>query len=484
MAEIRTAQEKVSVVKKGTASNNVQTADSLGTRIRQSRKRLGLSQQELAGTQYVASYISAIERDKIHPSLKALELIAKRLSEPVEYFLYGGYSNYNNLLPQETLNSQDPIIPAPETNFTLAVRDKLLEVQLLLERENSQGDKASEATLEEANQLLASLPTHQLNDYDRAQLNTLAAFLALQQNKFEEALACLAEALPLATRSKQAELDIKIRLLLSQIHLAQQRPQEAIEQQQVCQRLLAENESLRTPELRLQVLTALANSYLAQGRHEQVVALFEETLQIEKEYNKPQIQADLYRGLADYYRQLGDLGRARRYNILALALYEQLNQYRQTLRLSSSVGGLLTATGRLAEAEHILLRAVKTSQTLQDVNKSELALTYNSLAALRLQQHDLEEARRMSNLAAEEARQGGDRLAEGNALHLAAQVEIQLDHQPEARELYNRAINIMETAEMTTELGDVYKAYGEALSHWGDFEAAVSYLKKAYESKR
>jgi tetratricopeptide (TPR) repeat protein len=74
-------------------------------------------------------------------------------------------------------------------------------------------------------------------------------------------------------------------------------------------------------------------------------------------------------------------------------------------------------------------------------------------------------------------------LAEGKALRLAAEIENGLNQPEAARQLYEQAITILEDSTASYALGDVYKAYGEALSRWGDFETAVIYLKKAYDSK-
>src|SRR6185437_2541807 len=52
----------------------------LGDRIREARIHEGMTQGELAGTDYSVSYISAIERNKIRPSLRALSWLASRLN--------------------------------------------------------------------------------------------------------------------------------------------------------------------------------------------------------------------------------------------------------------------------------------------------------------------------------------------------------------------------------------------------------------------
>lgn len=458
------------------------SATTLGARVKLARKRLGLSQQELAGEKYVASYISAIERDKIQPSLKALELIAQRLDEPVEYFLYGGYSS--GALQEAGFQAGETNPQVPETSFRLAVRDKLLEAQILLETATYLADKEGQALFTQASDLLEGLPHHQLTEYDRAQAALLGIRLSLLQGITGEIPAQVGEAILLAQRTRQPELEVELNFLLGQFYFSQRELESAITHHKIAGDLITNYGDQLAPELQLQVLSALATDYLATGREEQAVETFGEALRLEEYYAKPQVRAQLYIRLADFYRDKGDLYRTRKFSQLALSLYEQLNLRRNLLHLSAEVGEALINSNKLAEAEKILLGITGSSQPNLDLIGADLALVYNSLVALRIQQNDLEEARRISRLGIDEAHKAGDRLVEGKALRLAADIENRLNQADQARSLYEQAIEILESSSSSYALGDIYKAYGEALSRWGDFETAVIYLKKAYDSKK
>src|SRR6202166_4924138 len=67
-------------------------AARVGTDIREVRTKLGLTQAQLAAPEFSISYISAIERGKIRPSLKALAILAKRLDVPLAFLLEGSPS--------------------------------------------------------------------------------------------------------------------------------------------------------------------------------------------------------------------------------------------------------------------------------------------------------------------------------------------------------------------------------------------------------
>jgi HTH-type transcriptional regulator, quorum sensing regulator NprR len=63
---------------------------SLGKRIRERRKELGFTQQQLGGKELTKGFISLVEKDRARPSVETLVLLAERLQRPVSYFLDQG----------------------------------------------------------------------------------------------------------------------------------------------------------------------------------------------------------------------------------------------------------------------------------------------------------------------------------------------------------------------------------------------------------
>ncbi len=59
----------------------------VGTKIRDLRKKIGLTQEQLAGSELTKSYVSQVELGRIRPSKNALQIMAKRLGKPLGYFL-------------------------------------------------------------------------------------------------------------------------------------------------------------------------------------------------------------------------------------------------------------------------------------------------------------------------------------------------------------------------------------------------------------
>src|ERR1700724_3176848 len=75
-----------------TANVGKAVAARVGTNIREVRTKLSLTQAQLAAPEFSISYISAIERGKIRPSLKALSILARRLDVPLTFLLEGSPS--------------------------------------------------------------------------------------------------------------------------------------------------------------------------------------------------------------------------------------------------------------------------------------------------------------------------------------------------------------------------------------------------------
>jgi len=67
--------------------NRESAAERLGRLVREARKARGMTQADLAGEEFTASFISQVERGLTAPSLKSLRIIASRLGLPMRHFL-------------------------------------------------------------------------------------------------------------------------------------------------------------------------------------------------------------------------------------------------------------------------------------------------------------------------------------------------------------------------------------------------------------
>jgi tetratricopeptide (TPR) repeat protein len=82
-------------------------AQQIGARIRDARKRSGMTQQQLAGDRYTKAYVSALETGIARPSMVALSYLAERLSLPASHFLDEQNPTWSRLAVDMTLAAGD-----------------------------------------------------------------------------------------------------------------------------------------------------------------------------------------------------------------------------------------------------------------------------------------------------------------------------------------------------------------------------------------
>lgn len=143
-----------------TAPTRDQARQIVGERVRTARIAAHLTQQELAGTTYSKSYISAVERGKMTPSLQALTNLAERLNVTLAYLL-----------------GEEIVLPAPETPEAQAEE----EVHAALHEEAEH--MVQEGRYEEAIALFKQIEQHDRVGWARERY---AEFLATQ-GRFHEA---------------------------------------------------------------------------------------------------------------------------------------------------------------------------------------------------------------------------------------------------------------------------------------------------------
>ena len=69
------------------ATPSQRAAKLMGARIRKARQQLGISLSVLAGKDFSRAFLNQIELGTARPSVRNLQIIAKRLNRPLEYFL-------------------------------------------------------------------------------------------------------------------------------------------------------------------------------------------------------------------------------------------------------------------------------------------------------------------------------------------------------------------------------------------------------------
>src|SRR5256885_5013472 len=147
---------------------------SVGEKLRAARIAQHYTQSQLAAPDFSVSYISAIERGQIHPSLRALEILAVRL----------GLSS-SDLLPQASSNNANPSAPSSEAvQSAVDIEVQFLEAQIAIWQDAGQ----------RAIKQLHELASQNLTPRQQIHLRYLLGWAHAETSQFQEGEDALSEA--------------------------------------------------------------------------------------------------------------------------------------------------------------------------------------------------------------------------------------------------------------------------------------------------
>src|SRR5581483_3921570 len=267
----------------------------IGEHIRQLRRQRSLTQTELGGKRFSKSYVSAVEREKILPSLEALRFFAEQLNQPIDYFeqLLQQSEQAKQLSSFNT--SHVPLLDEQQEMETVILLDLVLEGAELhtLPQLRNIGTFSKES--------LASQPPQK-----QARYAFLQGLVAQQQDDHTTALAALEYALALApVKYQPAILDAlgTTYYLISEYHTA-------LSYHKRSQHLLQERAEQGTfTDLLLLVELHCANDYCALGSHHAASEHYEQARKLLRATHNMQLATQLYIGLgyslyASFYQEV------------------------------------------------------------------------------------------------------------------------------------------------------------------------------------
>lgn len=435
-----------------------------------------MSQDAIAKPHFTKSYISAVERNKVRPSLKALNYIAHQLGIPL-----------HELLAQP--------VPLDETADLEAVED---EVAYQL----SQADwLIAAARAEEALQIInQTQSTYQETFEDlgaeiryRFYLLRGSAYLRLREPG--SAREDLGTALQLAQQLEDAaEEVVTVRNLIGVAYYNQDVPRRAIEQHEQCLNAIREG-VVSDLSLRLSIYSNLANDYRALGDMGQAVGVYREALeQLQDANSLGQISA-IYRGLSLTYKASGDLERAEWYGGQALTILEATRNLSTAAELRMNLAAIATARGEFDEAAGLLAQAEELLGSKED--RLAWSALHEQYATLDLKRGNVEQAESYAGQSlalatrAFEGRGEYDLEAQARAVRAFARAlrtsgligEVSGRRQ-EADENMQRALQVLAETQFAETISEVEFDYAELLAARGDHAAAGAHYRAAYQQRQ
>jgi transcriptional regulator with XRE-family HTH domain len=448
--------------------NKTEALTRLGARLREARRARKLTQEAVAQPEFTKSYISAIERGRARPSLRALTLIAGRLAIPVAELL--------------TLDAPGPAHP------DLAALDEdcayqLDHVKLLIH--TNQGSDAL--------RLLAEIVQTYGALFGQFSLATRYRFFRLQGaayvrvNEPDSARTALEHALTLAEQLADPQELYRTRNVLGAAFYQQDLALQALEQHEACFRAIQQG-VVRDPHLRLNIYTNLANDYWALQQLEQAIAVYHEARLLLDDVIHPERQAGVYWGLAESYRATGDLDRAKLYAWQALGIAEAGANQAAVAAMSINLAEILIGRDELAAARPLLEQAERILQPLQNPVLGTTLYEVYTLLELRNEALPAAESHAERSLAlsetAQQASATGDGLARANAargraraLRVAALLAERQGRPDLADARFREALAIIGTTEEAETAVEIELSNPDLLQQRGDAAQAVAHYQ-------
>lgn len=409
-------------------------ARQIGGRIREARRRAGLTQQQLAGERYTKAYVSALETGIARPSMVALSYLAERLGLPPSHFL-------DEQSPAWTRLEVDMRLASGEWQLAADGYASLLESTL--------DEQARAEVLRGQAEALARL------DRGREAVNAAAEATRIFSGLGRDADEALARYwLAYGLFLSEAEADARSMLvgLLERVRAG----------------LKVE------PEFEMRLLIALASVESQLGNYGESLANLEAARGMADDLDDRRRAMFLF-NLAISYRETGDLEAAIRAGTQGVALLRAAGSGFESAQIENDLALAYLAHGDIARARDLVAGARREFEAAGD--SRYLAHVMETQAQIALAAGDVQEARALARQAQQLASSTGNRPAELAAMLTDARA------MREAGEITEAETRFGEAARLARETGGGARLR-EVLREWADLRAASGDHRGAYELSR
>jgi tetratricopeptide (TPR) repeat protein len=443
-----------------TETTEATTTVRLGQRLRQARLARNLTQSEVAASQFSVSYISAVERGQIRPSLGALEKLAQRLQVSVADLV--------------RIEPGDVVAPAAGGYVSAYERDdidaQMREANILIRQGNP------EAALE----MLAPLAERGPSLREQATLKWHLAFCYNALHRTDDARNDAQESIQLADRVGDPDLRERARLELSLSYSLAQKHQAALDQLRLCLEAIEKGVVL-DPLFRMKVMFYLGSESWLLGEQDAALTYLREATALADEALDPEKLGLRYSQLATAARTQGDYRSARAYSARSLAAYEDAAYRRIMGQTHTRLGRVFAQSGELVAALSELELARQRAEQQND--SRGLAEAQSNLASLYLGQQRTDDAVKAAEQATTLAEALDDATLLAEAQLVTAQVLEAKKEYGNAERTFEQAIEGLKQANALAQLSDAYAVFSEFLERRGQSRKALDVLKQAWKTR-
>ncbi|MDQ6662721.1 MAG: tetratricopeptide repeat protein [Chloroflexota bacterium] len=445
---------------------NVGKADAarVGSNIREVRTRLSMTQSQLASPEFSISYISAIERGKIRPSLKALSVLARRLDVPLTFLLEGSPSGAS----EARAVGYSPADSGPDQKIDI----DLLQARIFVQQRD----------FEHAQELLAPIQEERITTDQAYQLFLLRGEIHLGLNQYQEAVVDLRSAVTQGENMGDSEYTERARNLLGKAYYFLYNYTLAAEHHQRCKTAI-ESGQISDPVFALEVFSNLANDHFRLRELDEAVACYHRALELFDNMERDSKSFALkYMDISQKYKTAGKLNMARDYAMRSLALYQMRDEQRLAGLTHQYLGKTLERQDDLTGAEQEYRRALTIEREIDDAVASSSCHT--ALAELLLKRGDLAGAEKEAQQALEFAKASGDAQTQGQALIALAQLRHNAKDYAGADTFFKEALALLDSSHSHEIAAAAYFRYANMLEERDEVQASLNFIKQAYEHQR
>ncbi|HLZ58574.1 MAG TPA: helix-turn-helix domain-containing protein [Ktedonosporobacter sp.] len=434
---------------------------SVGEKLRAARIAQHYTQSQLAAPDFSVSYISAIERGQIHPSLRALEILAGRL----------GLTS-TQLLPTRTQQQEDH----QASPLSLAERDDdeieftLLEAQILI-RQGEAGRVVGQ---------LEKLISKRLKRQHQLQHRYLLGWAYFKVAQFQECDAMLTEALQLAKDLNAHYLHVHILNLQALAYAAMRNYAQALLVHQRCLNQL-ESGDIQDPFFTAQVYMSMGQHYTQLENFDEALEVFHKAIEITSTLATAQEVQSIYGDLCQYYAASKETNLATLYAHKCTELHSQEASKRLRSEVYYYLGQAMLKVDQ-EKARAFLDEAQQNERLKYDV------LTQASIAACDaewyIMHQDLAEAEKAARRAREQSSPCGDTIIGANALLVLGRIEYAQKKYKEGDQHFTAGLDMLGRLGSHEELVDESVRYAELLEQAGKAHEAFTYFRRAFQSQQ
>lgn len=452
--------------------------ESVGARIRVARLDRKYTQSQLAGTDFSISYISAIERGQIQPSLRALEIIAQRLGLPSSHFFQNTPIPYRE--GREMISSHPERLSALTGLPALAgnhrhvvdintqVEYTILEARILLEQQRS----------EEAIALLDKLRAQSHDPRVQMRISIQLGQAYLDAGNLHECELALVEAEKLAIRLNDPYARLRICYRIGLTYAALHQFDRAVETHRQCLEMLDELQHL-DPFWRFDIYYQLGSHYTQLRQDEIAFSMFQQAADLAKELEHANHTQKVFGELSQHLAQENYLYRS--------LLYAHKSIQEHTLHIDTAfMADLFLHLGQAAlEREHGYdhagLEKLVAQHPAQPLLQAAILIT---LADWQRSHDQLALAEQTAQLASTLTLLSGDSHTAAEAQFMQGRIAYAQGRSDAGAACCAAALEMLQRLGLSHELADHALEYATDLEQRGKTAEALHYMKLAFETRR